>query len=198
MKTTSIPRADFKWTKFEAAITEFTQSLTVGTVEPFVIAEHGKLILDHEDLTLVDDEEIGDIPAEPLMRLNAGHDLFAPFAVFRDFGELACAGGDVIEVPDLDELDEEQDADDEGGEEAPQFTDKQRRLIEATVCNEIHSYGFLIAVADDNLEFQSVLVNESDGECDLVVAEDAGLVDKPMTKFLKLFVRKRSKKARRV
>lgn len=191
MKTTKISRAEFDWAKFAGAVTEFTQSLTLGSVEPFVIVEHGKLILDDEDLTLADDEQI---PTDPNERLEAGFDLFAPFAVFRDFGELACADGDMIEVPDLDEADLEEDEDDE---EAPRLTAKQRELIEATVCDECHHYGLQIALDGANFVFRPVLVSESDGECDVEAAEDAGLVDKPMTRFLKGFSKQRSNKSRR-
>lgn len=194
MKTTKIARAEFDWAKFAGAVTEFTQSLTLGSVEPFVIVEHGKLILDDDDLTLADGEEVGDIPTDPVERLEAGFALFAPFAAFRDFCELSCADDDVIEVPDLHELDLEED---EGDEDAPRPTAKQRELIEATVCDENHSYGFQITLDGANLVFRSVLVNESDGECDVEAVEVAGLVDKPMTLFLKSFV-KRSKKSRRV
>ncbi len=190
MTTKKIPRAEFDWAKFAGAITEFTQSLTLGSVEPFVIVEHGKLILDDEDLTLADDEQI---PTDPTERLEAGCHLFAPFAVFRDFGELACADGDVIEVPDLGEADLEEDED----EDAPRLTAKQRELIEATVCDENHSYGFQITLDGANLVFRSVLVNESDGECDVEAVEVAGLVDKPMTRFLKGFSKQRSNKSRR-
>lgn len=193
MKTTKIARAEFDWGKFAAAVTEFTQSLTLGSVEPFVIVEHGKLILDDEDLTLADDEQIEDIPSDPVERLDAGFTLIAPFAVFSDFGELACADGDVIEVPDLYEADLEEDED----EDAPRLTAKQRELIDATVCDENHFYGVQIALDGANVVFRSVLVSESDGECDVEVAIDAGLVDKPMAKFLKSFIRKRSNKSRR-
>lgn len=195
MKTTKIARAEFDWEKFARAATEFAQSLTLGSVEPFVIAEHGKLILDLEDLTLVDDEEIENIPADPIERLEAGFDLFAPFAAVRDFCELACADGNVIEVPDLYEEDLEQDEEDE---EAPRLTGKQRKLIEGTVCDENHSYGFQIALDGERLVFRSVLVCESDGEYVVESIEDASLVDKPMAKFLKSFVVKRSRKSRRV
>ena len=194
MNTTKIARAEFDWVKFAAAVTEFAQSLTLGSVEPFVIVEHGKLILDDEGLTLADGEEVVDIPTDPIERLEAGFALFAPFAVFSDFGELDCADGDVIEVPDLYEEDLDED---EGDEDAPRLTAKQRELIEATVCDESHSYGLQVAVDGANLVFRPVLVSESDGECDVEAAEDAGLADKPMTRFLKSFVRKRSKKSRR-
>jgi hypothetical protein len=193
MKTTKIPRAEFDWGKFVSAVTEFAQSLTLGSVEPFVVVEHGQLILDLEDLTLADGEEAEDIPTDPIERLEAGFALFAPFAAFCDFGELACADGDVIEVPDLYEADLDEDEDDE---DAPRLTAKQRELIEATVCDENHFYGFQIALDGASLVFRSVLVGESDGECDVEAAEDGGLVDKPMAKFLKGFS-KRSRKARK-
>jgi len=189
MTNTKIPRAEFDWAKFVRAVTEFSQSLTLGSVEPFSIVEHGKLILDDEDLTLVDDEQI---PTDPVERLEAGFDLFAPFAALRDFGELACADGDVIEVPDLYEADLDED-----DEDAPRLTAKQRELIEATVCDENHFYGVQIALDGANLVFRPVLVSESGGECDVEAVEDASLVDKPMTRFLKGFSKQRSNKSRR-
>lgn len=191
MKTTSIPRAEFDWAKFVRAVTGFAQLQTLGSAEPFVIAEHGKLILDLEDLTLEGEQEV---PADPIERLEAGFDLFTPFAIFRDFCELACADGGVIEVPDLYEEDLDED---EEEEEAPQLTDKQRDLIEATVCDESHSHGFQITLDGEKLVFRSVLVSESDGECDVEAIEGVGLVDRPMARFLKSFI-KRSRKSRRV
>jgi hypothetical protein len=187
MTNTKIPRAEFDWLKFAATITEFTQSFTLGSVETFAIVEHGKLVLDLEDLTL-DDE---DVPDDPLERLDAGFDLFAPFAVFRDFCELACADGDVIEVPDLYEEDLNEDEEDE---DAPRLTAKQRELIEATVCDENHFYGFQITLDGAALSFRPVLVNESDGECEVEATEGAGLVDKPMTLFLKSFIKAKRKR----
>ena len=188
MKPLMTSRAEFDWDSFAGAVAAFAQSLTVGSVEAFVIAEHGKLVLDPEDLTLADEE----IPADPVERLDAGFDLVAPFAVFRDFCELACADGGVIEVPDLDEEDVDED-----DEDAPQLPDKQRKLVEATVCDENHYYGFHIAAGGENLVFQSVLVCESDGECEFEVVEHAGLLEEPMAAFLKSFTRKRSRRAPR-
>ncbi len=195
MTTTRIPRAEFDWAKFARAVTEFSQSLTLGSVEPLCIVEHGKLILGDDDLTLADDEQIEDIPTAPVERLEAGFNLFAPFAVFKDFCELGCADGDLIEVPDLHEENLEQDEDDED-EDAPLLTAKQRELIEATVCDENHSYGYEITLDGANLVFRPVLMCESDGECDVEALEEAGLLDKPMTRFLKSFV-KQSRKSRR-
>jgi hypothetical protein len=193
MKVITIPRAEFDWLRFAATITEFTQPLTLGSADTFVIAEHGKLVLDLEELTL-DDE---DVPDDPLERLDAGHDLFAPFAVFRDFGELACADGKQIDVPDLDELDVEEEENDDS-EHVPKLTEEQRELAEATVCDENHFYGFLIALDGDNLTFRSVLVRDSDGGCDVEMIENAGLVDEPMVKFVLSFAGSRSKRARTV
>lgn len=194
MTTTKIPRADFDWANFSGAVTEFAQSLTLGSVEPFVIVEHSRLILDDDDLTLADDEQVEDIPTDPIERLEAGFTLVAPFAVFRDFCELAFADGDVIEVPDLHEADLEEDEDDE---DATPLTAKQRELIEATVCDENHSYGFQVTVDGANLVFRSVLVSESDCVCDVEAIEDTGIVDKPMAQFLKSFAKKRSNKSQR-
>jgi hypothetical protein len=40
-----------------------------------------------------------------------------------------------------------------------------------------------------------VLVRDSDGECDVEMIENAALVDEPMTKFVKSFIRKSAGKS---
>lgn len=145
---------------------------------------------DYEELTLPDDVELEDIPDDPVARLEAGFDLLAQFAMWQDFGELACADGGVIEVPDLDD----DDFDDEDEEDRPLLTAAQRRLIEKTECDECRSYGFLISLDGAKLNFQTVLVSESDGDCEVDAVVDAGLVDKPMTKFINSFMKKATRR----
>ena len=109
--------------------------------------------------------------------------------MFQDFGELVCADGSVIEVPDLDE----DDLDNEDEERQP-LTAAQRRLIEKTECDECRSYGFQISLDGSNLVMQTVLVSESDGDCEVEAVVDAGLVEKPMVKFINKFLKKRARR----
>ena len=189
MSVFTIPQSRFDWPKFARAVSQFV--LSRGADEVFQLVQDGQVILDMEELTLDDSQEIEDIPADPAERLEAGFDLLAQFAMFQDFGELACADGSVIEVPDLD-LDEDDDDDEE--EERPPLTSAQRRLIENTECDECRSYGFLISLEGANLNLQTVLVSDSDGDCTADVIVDAGLVEKPMATFINSCVKKRARR----
>lgn len=183
MSVFTIPRMRFDWPRFGSAVSRFV--LARGADEVFQIVQDGQVILDMEELTLADGEEIEDIPDDPVERLEAGFDLLAQFAMFQDFGELVCADGSVIEVPDLDE----DDPDDEDEERQP-LTASQRRLMEKTECDECSSYGFLISLDGAKLNFQTVLVSESDGDCEVDAVVDAGLADEPMAKFINSFMKK--------
>ncbi|MBX9679645.1 MAG: hypothetical protein K2X38_12855 [Gemmataceae bacterium] len=187
MSIFTIPRSRFDWTKFVRTVSKFV--LSRGADEAFPIVEDGKAIFlpDHEELTLPDGMGLEDIPDDPIERLDAGFDLLAQFAMWQDFGELACADGGVIEVPDLDDGDFD---DDEDEEERPLLTAAQRRLIEKTECDECRSYGFLISLDGAKLNFQTVLVSESDGDCEVDAVVDAGLVEEPMAKFINSFMKK--------
>lgn len=68
----------------------------------------------------------------------------------------------------------------------------QQHSISSLVAGN-HSYGFQIAPAGERLVCRSVLVCESDGECVVESIDDASLVGKPMAKFLKSFIVKRSR-----
>ncbi len=187
MSIFTIPRSRFDWPKFARAVSQFV--LSRGADEAFQLVQDGQVILDMEELTLDDGEEIEDIPDDPVGRLEAGFELLAQFAMFQDFGELACADGGIIEVPDLDD----EDLDDEE-EERPPLTAAQRLLIEKTECDECRSYGFLISLEGTNLNLQTVLVSDSDGDCTAEVIVDAGLVEKPMATFINSCVRKRARR----
>lgn len=149
MSVFTIPRKQFDWPKFASAVSGFV--LSRGADEVFQLVQDGQVILDMEELTFDDGEEIEDIPDDPVERLEAGFDLLAQLAMFQDFGVLVCADGSEIEVPDLDD----EDLDDEE-EERPPLTAAQRRLVEKTVCDECRSYGFLISLDGTNLKLQTV------------------------------------------
>ena len=95
----------------------------------------------------------------------------------------------MIEVPDLDE----DDLDDEVEERQP-LTASQRRLVEKTECDECRSYGLQISLDGSNFVLQTVVVSESDGDCEVDVVVDAGLVDQPMVKFINKFIKKRARR----
>ena len=87
MSVFTIPRSRFNWPRFANAVSRFV--LSRGADAVFQLIQDGQVILDMEELTLDDGEEIEDIPDDPVERLEAGFDLLAQFAMFQDFGELA-------------------------------------------------------------------------------------------------------------
>ena len=192
MSVFTIPRSQFDWPSFARAIGEF--SLLRGADEAFQLVQEGQVILDMEDLALDDGEGVADISDDPVERLEAGFDLLAQFALFQGFGELACADGSVIEVPDLNDDDLDNDDLDDDDEERPRLTAAQRRLIEKTECDECRSYGFQISLDGPKLVLQAVLVSESNGDCEVDAVVDAGLVERPMAKFINNFVKKRARR----
>ncbi len=191
MSVFTIPRQRFDWERFVGTVSHF--ALSRGADEPLPVAEDGKVVFaaDHEELTLPAGMELEDIPVDPTERLEVGFNIFAPFAMFHDFDALICADGGTIEMPDLDELDDEFDEDDE---ERPRLTDAHRRLMEKTVCDECRSYGFQVSLEGANLVLQTMLMSESDGECAVEAVADAGLVEGPMAGFINSFVRKPARK----
>ncbi len=187
MKKLIVPRTQFDLDKFVKAVHDF--NLSMGVDEAFLIVEDGVAVNESDFADLLDDGE-AEIPNDPVDRLKAGHTLFCHFALCRDFDLLVCADGTEIEVPDLDAEEDEDDEDEGENEPTRRLTTKQRKLIEKTCCDENRSYGILLALEQDKLVFQSVLSCDLNGQAEVEITKDTGLVEKPIVKFINSFVRK--------
>ncbi|CAN5537163.1 hypothetical protein BH11PLA2_BH11PLA2_16340 [soil metagenome] len=177
MSISTIPRSLFDWKGFSKSITSF--AVTHGLEEAFPVVDDGRVVSwqDHRDELLEDRDDLEGIPDSPLERLVVKFDLFAQFTVFEGSNQLACADGTVIEVPDFD----------------GDVTDisEHHRMIEKTVCDECHAYGFVISLKGKNLVFQTVLFSDRDGDCFVHNEVEPGLVEVPMVKFIQKFITKR-------
>jgi hypothetical protein len=183
MSVVAIPRRRFDWQAFSTAITTF--AVTHGLEEAFPVVDDGRVVLwqDHQEELLEDRDDLEDVPGSPLERLQAGFDVFVQFTMPAGRGQMTCADGNVIEVPDLD--------DDAGDEELTALlTDEKHRLIEKTVCDECHSYGFVISLEGTRLVFQTVLFSDTDGDSEVDAVVEAGLVEVPMLRFIESFAKR--------
>jgi hypothetical protein len=175
MKTLTIPRRRFNLRKFFKAIHEFT--VTMDGHEPFPIVQDGVAIYDADLCDMLDEGE--EIPHDPGERLEAGHHLYCPFALCHDFELLACADGTEIEVPDLD-CDEEEDE--------ASLTQTQREMIDRTCCDENRSYGLLVTLKNEKVVIQSAQMCDLNGDCEVEIVKDAGLVAEPMRRWVNSFL----------
>lgn len=174
MRTLIIARSHFNLKKFLKAIRDFT--LVMGGDEAFPIVQDNVAIYDADFCDMLDED--AEIPDNPVERLEAGHTLFCPFSLCRDFDLLACADGTEIEVPDLDIEDE-----DEGS-----LTEEQRELIGRTHCDENRSYGLLVTLRGKKIVIQSAQMCDLSGDCEVEAVKDAGLVEEPMRAWVDSFL----------
>jgi hypothetical protein len=175
MKRLTIPRRQFDLRKLVKAIRTFTQAMDGH--EPFPIVQGGVAIYDADLCDMLEDD--AEVPDDPVERLEAGYSLYCTFGLCRDFDLLACADGTEIEVPDLD-------CDDEDEETA--LTQKQREMIDRTCCDENRSYGLLLTLNGQKIVIQSAQMCDLNGDCEVEVVKNAGLVDEPMRRWLDSFL----------
>lgn len=184
MSVVAIPRRRFDWQAFSKAITAF--AMTHGLEEAFPIVDDGRVVSwqDHCEELLEDRDDLEDVPGSPLERLQAGFDVYVQFTMPVGCDQMVCVDGAIIDVPDLD--------DDEDGDEEPTtpLTDEERRLIEKTVCDECHAYGFAVSLEGTRLVFQTVLFSDTDGDCEVEAVIEAGLVEVPMVRFIESFCKR--------
>ena len=175
MKKLTIPRNRFNLDKLLTAIDMFT--ITMGGDESFPIVQDGVAVYNRDLCDMMDEDE-SEIPDDPVERLESGHTLFCQFALCRDFDLLVCADGTEIEVPSLDE-------DEEDETEAEE--EEQENEVE-TFCDENRSYGFLISLVDGKLVIESGLMCDLTGDAEVEIVKNAGLVDEPMSRWMKSFL----------
>jgi hypothetical protein len=150
--------------------------------EPFPIVRDGVAVFDADLCDMLDGD--AEIPDDPVERLEAGYTLYCSFALARDFDLLACVDGTEVEVPDLDCEDEEEAT----------LTEDQCELIGNTHCDENRSYGLLVKLRGGKIAIQSAQMCDLNGDCEVDVVKNAGLVDEPMRRWVKSFLPRRGGK----
>lgn len=176
MTKLTMPRNRFNLDRFLEAVDKFT--ISMGGDESFPIVQDGVAVYDFNMNDMMEDES--EIPDDPVERLESGHTLFCQFAVCRDFDLLVCADGTEIEVPSLDEDDEEEAETDEEGREDGDEDD--------TCCDENRSYGFLLSLVGREFVIESALMCDLNGDVEVEIVKDAGRVDGLMGRWIKSFL----------
>ncbi len=191
MKRQVFSRKQFRLEEFLEALQRFARSQ--GDYDGPMAVVRGDIAY-HDDtelaIALEDDGgddaegEEADIPEDSLGRLEAGFTLFGGFTQFNGEGGFDCADGQMVEVPDLDEEDDEE----EPRKGRPQRTKKYVEMVGNTHCDECRGYGYLISLEGDRVVIDSALLCDLSGDCEIEPVKEPNLLDEPMTRFVESFV----------
>lgn len=185
MKQLSIKRSKFKLTQFLDALHKFSLD-HFGDGNPLPVVSGGTVYPD--DLDLIDalaadeDRAVEGIPRSSLERLDLGLEVFGFFAISNGFDELDCADGEQVEVPDLD--DEEEDAE----EEPRQRTKKYLEMAANTVCDECTAYGYVVSIDGDTVKIDGMCMRDVSGDCELERMVEPNLVSDAMRRWVNSFL----------
>lgn len=194
MKPLVFKRSWFKLKKFLDALHRFSvDHLGNGNPLPVVVGDtvyHDPL--DLAEVLAAEDEEVAEVPADSLRRLELGLALFAQYASFDGFDRFDCADGQPIEVPCLDE-DEECD---EPVMPRRRRTKKYIEAVENTTPDECTSVGFVISLSGDKVKIEALGMSDVSGECELEPMAEPNLLSDAMRRCVRSFlIPKRGEKA---
>jgi hypothetical protein len=183
MNPITIKRTRFRLKAFLNALHQFSlEHLGNGNPLPVVSGDtvyHDALEL-AEALAAEGGEEI-EVPDDSLGRLKAGLPLYGQFAAFNGFDGFACADGQHIEVPSLDE--------DEECDEA--VTPRRRRTflnaVQNTTTDECTCFGFVISLDGDSVQIEAMGMSDVNGECELVPLAEPNLLTGAMRRWVRSF-----------
>jgi hypothetical protein len=189
MKALTIKPSKFRLKKFLDALHRFSPD---GNPLPGVsgdIVHHDSIDL-AEDLSSDVDEEFGEIPADSLARLEMGVPIFGYFALFDGDTSFNCIDGQQVEIPNLDEEDE----DEEPLMPRRPLTQKFRSQIENTPCDENTCFGFVISLTGGKVEIEGKAMNDFDGDSELEMMVEPNLLCEAMRRWVRSFTIKRGGK----
>ncbi len=73
-------------------------------------------------------------------------------------------------------------------EEETEADEEEQEAEEETCCDENRSYGLLLSLKGEKLVIESALMSDLDGDCEVEIVKNAGLVEVPMAKFVNSFI----------
>ncbi len=185
MKELSIKRSKFKLTQFLDALHKFSLD-HFGDGNPLPVVSGGTVYPD--DLDLIDalaadeDRSVEEIPRSSLERLDLGLEVFGFFATANGFDEFDCADGEQVEVPNLD--DEEEDAEEEPRRRTKQYLE----MVTNTVCDECTAYGYVISIVGDTVKIDGMCMRDVSGDCELERMVEPNLVRDAMRRWVNSFL----------
>ena len=185
MKSLIVKRSRFKLAEFLDALHRFSlDHLGDGNPLPGVSGD----IVYHDALDLIEalssdvGEEFTAIPDDSLGRLEMGIPVFGQFAAFNGFDGFDCVDGHHVEVPCLD------DEDDEPGLPRRRRTRQYLEAVENTVADECGCFGFLISLVGDKVEIEAKGMNDVSGVCELEPVAEPNLLSDAMRRWAKSFL----------
>ena len=187
MKAIRIKRSKFRLGAFLAELHRFSvRHLGDGNPLPGVsgdIAYFDPVDL-AEALATEEEEAVGEIPDDSLKRLEMGLTLFGQFAIFNGDGAFSCIDGQEVEVPCLDD-DEE---DEEPRLPRRRRTKTYREAVENTAADECSSFGFVIFLTGGNVEIEGKAMRDVSGECELEQMVEPNLLSDGMRRWVRSFM----------
>lgn len=135
-----------------------------------------------EALSSVAGEEFSAVPDDSLGRLEMGIPVFAAFASFNGFDGFDCVDGQHVEVPCLD------DEDDEPGLPRRRRTRKYLEAVENTTADECGCFGFVISLSGGTVEIEAKGMSDQGGECELEPMAEPNLLSEAMRRWVRSFL----------
>ncbi len=185
MKPLIVNRSRFKLAEFLDTLHRFSlDNLGDGNPLPGVSGDN----VYHDDIDLIEalssdaGEEFAAIPDDSLGRLEMGIQVFGMFAAFNGFDGLDCVDGQHVEVPCLD------DEDDEPGLPRRRRTRKYLEAVENTTADECGCFGFVISLVGDTVEIEAKGMNDLGGDCELEPMAEPNLLSDAMRRWVGSFL----------
>lgn len=185
MKPITIKRSRFRLEALLTALHKFSQE-HLGDGDPLPAVAGDTVYHDAVDLAealAAEGGEVIEIPEDSLGRLQAGVLLYGQFALFNGFDGFDCADGQGVEVPCLDE-----NEDDEPMMPRRRRTKKYLEAVENTTADECTSFGFVISLDGDSVQIEATGMSDVSGECELVPTVEPNLLSDAMRRWVRSFI----------
>lgn len=180
MKPLIVNRSRFKLAEFLDTLHRFSLD-NLGDGNPLPGVSGDIVYPDPIDLTEAlasdADDEFATIPDDSLGRLEMGLAVFAQFAAFNGFDGFDCVDGQHVEVPCLDDEDDE-----------PVLTRRRRTAVENTTADECGCFGFVISLSGGKVEIEAKGMSDVSGDCELEPMVEPNLLSDAMRRWVKTFL----------
>ena len=122
-------------------------------------------------------EEFAAIPDDSLGRIEMALAVFGMFASSNGFDGFDCVDGHRVEVPCLDDEDDE-----------PVLPRRRRTAVENTVATECVCFGFVISLSSGTVEIEARGMSDVSGDCELEPLAEPNLLSDGMRRWVRSFL----------
>jgi len=185
MKPIIVNRSRFKLAAFLDALHTFSlDHLGSGNPLPGVSGD----IVYHDPIDLIEalssdaGEEFEEISDDSLGRLEMGLPVFGQFAAFNGFDGFDCVDGQHVEVPCLD------DEEDEPALPRRRRTKKYLEAVENTTADECGCFGYVISLNGGTVEIEAKGMSNQSGDCELEPMAEPNLISDAMRRWVDSFL----------